>query len=69
MAIALELGAAADGLPPLVLRVALGIVLGILLANVADIPDWATPGLTFVADPILKAGGVPLGFNVVFFAD
>ena len=69
MAIALGLRAVADGLPPLVLRVPLGIVLGILLANVAHVPDWATPGLTFAADPILKAGGVPLGFNLVSLAD
>lgn len=69
MAIALGLGAAADGLPPLVLCVALDIVLGILRANVAHVSEWATPGLTFAAGPVLKAGVVLLGFDLVSFSD
>lgn len=62
VAVALAIGAAVDALPPLVLCVALGI----LVANTVHTPEWAASGLTFAAGPVLKAGVVLLGFDLVF---
>ncbi len=62
VAIALGLGARFDELPPLVLCVALGVV----VANAARLPAAATPGLNLAAGPLLKAGVVLLGFDLVF---
>jgi uncharacterized integral membrane protein (TIGR00698 family) len=60
--IALGLGAAVGALPPLVVCVALGVV----VANTLGAPEWARPGLAFAAGPVLKAGVVLLGFDLVF---
>jgi uncharacterized integral membrane protein (TIGR00698 family) len=62
VAIALGLGALVGALPPLVVCVALGIA----VANTTRVPAWATPGLTFASGPVLKAGVVLLGFDLVF---
>jgi uncharacterized integral membrane protein (TIGR00698 family) len=62
--VALSLGAhrAVQGLPPLVLCVALGIA----LANIARVPVAAVSGLRVAGGPILKVGVVLLGLDLVF---
>ncbi len=62
VALAVGLGEAVHGLPPLVVCVALGIA----VANTAGTPGWALPGLSLAAGPVLKAGVVLLGFDLVF---
>jgi uncharacterized integral membrane protein (TIGR00698 family) len=62
--VAVSLGAhrALPALPPLVLCVALGAA----LANLARVPEAATPGLRIAAGPVLKLGVVLLGLDLVF---
>ena len=61
-AVSLAAHRAIPGLPPLVLCVGLGI----LVANLAHVPAWATAGLSVAGGTLLRAGVVLLGFDLAF---